>query len=96
MTDQPVALITGATGLLGRQLIKAFDLAGWKVVGTGFSRSNPPSILKVDLTDQVAVNDVLDLCRYARSVQYTHSPSLQSSNNVRNHTNAVQYQGRML
>lgn len=79
MTDQRVALITGATGLLGRQLIKAFDQAGWNVVGTGFSRSNPPSILKVDLTDQRAVNDVLDHTRYALSSQYAYSTSLQSS-----------------
>ncbi|KAI4163678.1 MAG: hypothetical protein LQ342_002712 [Letrouitia transgressa] len=54
------ALITGATGLLGRQLVKAFDKAGWKVVGTGFSRANPPSILKVDLEDEAAIDSVLD------------------------------------
>ena len=85
MADHPVVLVTGATGLLGRQLIKAFDQAGWKVVGTGFSRSNPPSILKVDLTDDIAVNDVLDHSRYALSPQYAQSPFLQSPRTANNH-----------
>ena len=99
MTDQRVALITGATGLLGRQLIKAFDQAGWNVVGTGFSRSNPPSILKVDLTDQIAVNDVLDHTQYALSPQYVYSTSLQFSRfqtMIPRSANAVHYQGRRL
>ena len=65
MTDQRIALVTGATGLLGRQVIKAFDQAGWRVVGTGFTRANPPSILKVDLGDSVAVENALDETLYA-------------------------------
>ena len=60
MTDQQVALVTGATGLLGRQIIKAFDQAGWKTVGTGLTRADPPTILKTDLADQTAIEDVLD------------------------------------
>ena len=67
MTDQRVVLVTGATGLLGRQVIKAFDQARWRAVGTGFSRANPPSILKVDLGDEVAVGKVLDETLYAAS-----------------------------
>lgn len=67
MPDQRVALVTGATGLLGRQVIKAFDQAGWKAVGTGFTRANPPSILKVDLGDSFAVENVLDEILYAAS-----------------------------
>ncbi|KAL8910313.1 MAG: hypothetical protein Q9171_004357, partial [Xanthocarpia ochracea] len=54
------AFVTGATGLLGRQVIRAFDRAGWTVVGTGFSRAKPPSILKVDLEDQDAIEAALD------------------------------------
>ena len=60
MTDQHVALVTGATGLLGRQVIKAFDQAGWKTVGTGLTRADPPTILRADLADQTAIEDVLD------------------------------------
>ncbi|KAF3197335.1 hypothetical protein TWF192_000764 [Orbilia oligospora] len=53
-------LVTGATGLLGRQVVRAFDEAGWEVIGTGFSRANPPRILKLDITDQGDVEKVLD------------------------------------
>lgn len=54
------ALITGATGLLGRQVVKAFDEEGWKVTGTGFSRANPSKILKVDIQDEKELTKVLD------------------------------------
>ncbi|KAI9787326.1 MAG: hypothetical protein M1816_007674 [Peltula sp. TS41687] len=49
-------LITGATGLLGRQVVRAFQEAEWRVVGTGFTRANPPSILKLDLGDEAAIH----------------------------------------
>jgi S-adenosylmethionine synthetase len=54
------ALVTGATGLLGRQVVKAFQRADWNVVGTGFSRANPPEILKVNLNNQDEVEMLLD------------------------------------
>ena len=60
MAEQHLAFVTGATGLLGRQIIKAFDQAGWKTVGTGFTRADPPTTLKADLADQTAIEDVLD------------------------------------
>lgn len=53
------ALITGATGFLGRQVLQAFRSAGWNAVGTGFARANPPTILKVDLSDQAELSAVL-------------------------------------
>lgn len=59
------AFVTGATGLLGRQVVRAFDRAGWTVVGTGFLRAKPPSILKVDLEDQGAIEAALDETKYA-------------------------------
>ncbi len=48
-------LVTGASGLLGRQVVRAFELREWKVTGTGFGRADGVSILKVDLNqlDQV-------------------------------------------
>ncbi|KAL8738874.1 MAG: hypothetical protein Q9181_000401 [Wetmoreana brouardii] len=52
--------VTGATGLLGRQVVQAFDRAGWTAVGSGFSRAKPPSILKVDLENQGAIEGALD------------------------------------
>ncbi|KKY22644.1 putative nad dependent epimerase dehydratase family protein [Phaeomoniella chlamydospora] len=53
-------LVTGATGFLGRAVVDQFDLAGWFVTGTGFSRASPPKTLKVDLTIAEDVEEVLD------------------------------------
>lgn len=50
----PAALVTGATGLLGRQVLKAFEEAGWQTTGTGFRRAEG-AIRKVDIQDDEAV-----------------------------------------
>jgi len=52
-------IITGASGLLGRALVRTFKDASWDVVGWGFSRADGISIKKVDLTHQSAVNEAL-------------------------------------
>ena len=55
------ALVTGATGLLGRQVVDAFRRdSSWKVVGQGFTRAAPPDILKADLQDEVETVRLLD------------------------------------
>lgn len=54
------ALITGATGLLGRQVVKAFQRQDWDVVGTGYTRAKPPAILKLDLGFEADVAKVLE------------------------------------
>ncbi|QSZ32764.1 hypothetical protein DSL72_002343 [Monilinia vaccinii-corymbosi] len=54
------ALITGATGFLGKQVLKVFDRENWNVIGTGFSRAKPPAILKLDLGSESEVSKVLD------------------------------------
>jgi len=54
------ALVTGATGLLGREVVKAFDRAGWEVVGAGFSRASPPKVIKLDIQDEREVQRALD------------------------------------
>jgi len=53
-------LITGATGLLGRQVVIAFEEAGWNAVGIGLSRAQPPKVLKLDLRDAAAVEAVIN------------------------------------
>jgi len=58
--SKKTVLVTGATGFLGRQVVIAFQRANWHTVGTGLSRANPPSILKLDLCDAAAVEATLD------------------------------------
>ena len=58
------ALITGATGLLGRQVLDAFKRADWNAVGQGFTRASPPSILKANLEVEEEVEGLLDGVRY--------------------------------
>jgi nucleoside-diphosphate-sugar epimerase len=71
----PSALITGATGLLGRQVFKAFTDAGWQTTGVGFSRASS-TIRKVDITDADAVTALLDEVKYVRDNQPTHFQNL--------------------
>ncbi|KAL1982075.1 hypothetical protein VTN96DRAFT_1788 [Rasamsonia emersonii] len=54
------ALITGATGLLGREVLKAFKRAGWLTVGQGFTRAAPPTILKANLEEPDEIKKLLD------------------------------------
>ena len=52
-------VITGASGLLGRQVVSAFKQAGWTTVGTGFSRVGG-EIRKLDVNDILAIEHLLD------------------------------------
>ena len=54
------ALVTGATGFLGRQVVKAFASHDWTVKGTGFSRADGTNILKVDLSNPAEIEKALD------------------------------------
>lgn len=55
------ALVTGATGFLGRQVVKAFaSHDDWTVKGTGFSRADGTNILKVDLSNAAEIEKALD------------------------------------
>ena len=53
-------LVTGATGLLGRAILKGFLEAKWEALGTGFSRAKPPHTRKLDILDASAVSALLD------------------------------------
>ncbi|KAF4974247.1 hypothetical protein FZEAL_8827 [Fusarium zealandicum] len=59
MTDRTV-LVTGATGLLGREVSTAFGLKNWTVKGTGYSRADGFITLKVNLADEAEVAKTLD------------------------------------
>lgn len=59
MTDKKV-LVTGATGLLGRQVLKVFGHKDWEAKGTGFSRADGADILKVDLKSNAEVAKTLE------------------------------------
>ncbi|CAO2647279.1 Nn.00g082010.m01.CDS01 [Neocucurbitaria sp. VM-36] len=54
------ALITGASGLLGRQVQRQFLLDGWKSIGTGLSRISPPDVIRLDILDPQEIERVLD------------------------------------
>lgn len=58
-------LVTGATGLLGREVVSAFRLlhSGWAVKGTGFSRADGVDVLKVNLESAADVAKTLDETR---------------------------------
>lgn len=53
-------LVTGATGLLGRQVVRAFERKDWTVKGTGYSRADGVSILKVDFSIEAEIEKVLE------------------------------------
>jgi NAD(P)-dependent dehydrogenase (short-subunit alcohol dehydrogenase family) len=59
MTSKTV-LVTGATGLLGRQVARAFERKGWTVKGTGFSRADGATVLKVDLGSAFEIEKALE------------------------------------
>lgn len=63
-------LVTGATGLLGRQIFNTFKHSGCLVVGQGFSRAAPPTILKADLENPEEIKNLLDEAKYVYLVYW--------------------------
>ncbi|KAF2276457.1 NAD(P)-binding protein [Westerdykella ornata] len=53
-------LVTGASGLLGREILRTFHYDLWKAVGTGLNRINPPEIIKLDIQDSNEIARCLD------------------------------------
>ena len=52
------AIVTGASGLLGRQVLKCFAQGNWEVLGLAYSRARE-GLQKVDLCDPDQVEEVL-------------------------------------
>lgn len=57
---QNAVIITGASGLLGRQVQRQFLLDGWSAIGTALSRVMPPEIIRLDVLDRREIERVLD------------------------------------
>ena len=53
-------LVTGASGLLGREVVRVFELRDWTVKGTGLSRADGVSIISLNLSQEIEVKKVLD------------------------------------
>ena len=53
-------LVTGASGLLGRQVFNTFQRSGVLVVGQGFTRAAPPTILRANLEKPEDIKGILD------------------------------------
>ncbi|KAJ5517669.1 hypothetical protein LT330_006795 [Penicillium expansum] len=53
-------LVTGASGFLGRAVFNTFQHSGVLVVGQGFSRPAPPTILKADLEKEEDIRMLFD------------------------------------
>ncbi|CAI6296970.1 unnamed protein product [Periconia digitata] len=53
-------LVTGASGLLGRQVRLAFEIDGWNAIGTALKRINPPEVISLDILEQKQIERVLD------------------------------------
>ncbi|MBQ7188093.1 MAG: SDR family oxidoreductase [Kiritimatiellae bacterium] len=52
-------LITGATGLLGREVFRAFQKNEWNLTGTSFRRKSP-GLVRVDLSQPDTIHDFLN------------------------------------
>lgn len=63
MTQRTV-VVTGATGLLGRQVTKKFKEDNWNVNGTGYSRADGVDVIKVDLQSREQIVKLLDDSKY--------------------------------
>jgi len=63
MSERTV-LVTGATGLLGREVSAAFGLKNWEVKGTGYSRADGINTFKVDLGNENEVSNFLDETKF--------------------------------
>ena len=64
-SDDKTVLVTGATGLLGRQVVRAFERRQWRARGTGLSRADGAQVLRVDLGSAAEVEKALDEVRWA-------------------------------
>jgi len=73
MSTTRTALVTGATGLLGRQITAALRDAAYTVIGTGLTRATPP-LLRLDLSDSSAIAQTLDDMNPSLVVHCTSSP----------------------
>ncbi|KAG5920654.1 hypothetical protein E4U42_006139 [Claviceps africana] len=65
------ALVTGATGLLGREITNAFRRSpGWTVKGTGYSRADGVDVLRLNLEneDTAELDRLLDETRFPDKV----------------------------
>ena len=75
---------TGASGVLGSAIYKAFETSGYLLLGLANSRTRE-GLRKLDLTDQTAVEDTLrevkPKCQFFRKKILSHSWLSQTRSN---------------
>ncbi|RKF65682.1 Methionine adenosyltransferase 2 subunit beta [Golovinomyces cichoracearum] len=80
--------VTGATGLLGRQVVKAFERNNWDVTGCGFSRALSP-IIKLDLTNEKEIAKAITLIKPCVVVHCAANRFPEKCNNDKEGTYAI-------
>jgi len=71
IVSNQTVLVTGATGLLGRQVLREFKIRGWETTGVGYSRADGTDILKADLSNKEEVAKLLDNVKWVSYLSFT-------------------------
>lgn len=79
-------LVTGASGLLGRAIIKKFSQTDWELMGTAYSRADKYGLIKMDLTNEKEMNDQINKFKPTIII---HSAAQRSPNEVEDNFEAA-------
>jgi len=92
----PSVLVTGASGLLGRSIVRVFAESGWNVTGLALSRSKEGDKLRrrCDLTNQEEIRAILAEVKPDVIVNWYRRPYREISLSQHGRTEARESGGR--